>query len=193
VITLAKNTAGLMATRVDEPRVTALAAALHVANTTYTQALKMPNPAVTLDNICDALPEVLPQVLGVIKTTPELAKVLTDDITDRLWAYTVVEHARAEADEGYNYVFDLLADSLKHGTGPQAVRDEVPRVVKLLGISGTVARIWEARDAASGSWAQILDIVLAEIEKGADPHAVLDQTLGLMAQVRAENGKSAAA
>jgi hypothetical protein len=32
----------------------------------------------------------------------------------------------------------------------------------------------------------MLDIVLAEIEKGADPQTVVDQALGLMQQVRAE-------
>lgn len=135
MITLAKNPHGLMATRVDEPRITALAAALYVANATYAQALKMPNPAMTLDNICDALPEVMPQVLGVIKTTPELTKVLTDDITDRLWAYTAVEYARVEAGDGYGYIFDLLVEALEKGGNPHAIRADaldVPRRIREL-------------------------------------------------------------
>jgi hypothetical protein len=50
-----------------------------------------------------------------------------------------------------------------------------------------VGRLWDARDAADGPWAQILDILLAAIDKGADPQAVVDQALGLMAKVRAED------
>lgn len=48
-------------------------------------------------------------------------------------------------------------------------------------------RIREARAAADGKWAQILDIVLDEIEQGSDPEAVIDQVLSLMQRVRAEN------
>lgn len=122
MITLAKNPHGLMATRVDEPRYTALAAALYVANATYTAACKMPNTAATLDEICDALPEVLPEILGVIKTTPELTKVLTDDITGRMWAYAAVEYARLDAGDGYGYIFDLLIEALEKGGDPHSIR-----------------------------------------------------------------------
>jgi hypothetical protein len=105
-----------------EPRITALAGALYVANAAYTEALTTSTPAATLDNICDALPEVMPEVLGVLKTTPELTKVLTDAVADRLWAYTAVEHARAEAGDGYGYIFDLLAENLRAGGDPQMAR-----------------------------------------------------------------------
>lgn len=133
MITLAKNPHGLLATSLDEPRYTALAGALYVANSVYTQALKSADPAATLDNICDALPEVMPQVLGVIKTTPELTKVLTDDVTDRLWAYAAVEYARAEAGEGYGYVFDLMVEALEKGGDPHSIRAtalDVPRRIR---------------------------------------------------------------
>ncbi|USQ86999.1 hypothetical protein NFX46_26750 [Streptomyces phaeoluteigriseus] len=133
MITLAKNLHGLMATRVDEPRYTALAAALYVANAAYTEALKMPNPAATLDDICDALPEVMPQVLGVVKTTPELTEVLKDAIADRLWAYTAIEYARTEAGDGYGYVFDLLIEALEKGGDPHVIRADaldVPRRIR---------------------------------------------------------------
>ncbi|MEU5633503.1 hypothetical protein ACH47C_26785 [Streptomyces rishiriensis] len=132
MITLTKKTTAVTD---DEPRITALAAALYVANCTYTEALKMPNPAATLDDICDALPEVMPQVIGVIKTTPELTKVLTDDITDRLWAYTAIEYARAEAGAGYSWVFDVLVEALEKGGNPHTIRADaldVPRRIREL-------------------------------------------------------------
>lgn len=116
---------------------TALAAALYVANAAYSQALKMPNPAATLDDICDSLPEVLPQVLGIVKTTPELTEVLTDDITNRLWAATAVEYARIEAGPGYSYLFNFLAEKLRDGADPHTVRTtalDVPRRIRDLAV-----------------------------------------------------------
>lgn len=106
----------------DETRITALAAALYVANATYAEALKMPNPAATLDDICDALPEVMPEVLAVVKTTPEGAEVLKSSIADLMWAYTAVEHARTEAGDGYGWIFDLLVEALEKGGNPHTIR-----------------------------------------------------------------------
>jgi hypothetical protein len=106
----------------DEDRITALAGALYVANATYAEALKMPDPAATLDDICDALPEAMPRVLAVVKTTPEGFEVLKSSIADVLWAYTAIEHSRTEAGEGYGYIFDLLADGLRGGADPHTVR-----------------------------------------------------------------------
>lgn len=173
----------------DDTRLTHKAVAVYLARLLHDQALTEDNPAKTLDDIADSLPEVFAEM----GTAPDLAAVLLPEVADRVWAFAVVAHARAEVGEGYEYVFDILADNLRNGRDPQAVRDEVPRVVAKLRASRIVARIWEARDAADGPWAEILDIVLAEIEKGADPQAVLDQVLGLMAQVRAENGETTAA
>lgn len=116
---------------------TALAAALYVANTTYAAALKMPNPAATLDDILDSLPEVLPQIFGVVKTTPELTEVLKDAITDRLWAYTAIEYARIEAGDGYGYLFDFLVEKLRAGADPHVARTtalDAPRRIRDLAV-----------------------------------------------------------
>jgi len=122
VITLAKNPHGLMATRVDEPRITALACALYVARAVHAEARKMPDPAATMDDVCDAWPEIAPKVLRVAKTTPELAEVLKDAVADRLWAFTAVEYARVEAGDGYGYIFDLLVEALEKGGDPHVIR-----------------------------------------------------------------------
>ncbi|MET8169313.1 hypothetical protein ABZT34_34530 [Streptomyces sp. NPDC005329] len=135
MITLAKNPHGIMATRVDEPRITALAAAVFIANAAYREALTMPNPASTLDDIADALPEVMPEVLSTVKTAPELAEVLHTAIADRVWAYTAIEYARAEAGAGYNYPFDTLVEALEHGADPHVIRAkalDVPRRIREL-------------------------------------------------------------
>ncbi|MEH0551240.1 hypothetical protein [Streptomyces sp. B21-101] len=106
----------------DDTRITALAAALYVANAAYTEALTTDSPAKTLDDICDAWPEVAPKVLGILNTTQELAEVLHAAVTDRLWAFAVIEHSRDEAGEGYGYVFDFLAEKLRAGVDPHSVR-----------------------------------------------------------------------
>lgn len=166
----------------DDARITHQAAAIYLANELYGQALTSDNPAATLDDIADVLPELLPAVFKTLGTDKKLAAALLPEVADRVWAFTVVAHAKAEADPGYGYVFDILAENVRHGRAPQAVRDEVPRVVAKLRSSRIVGRLWEARDAADGPWAQMLDILLAEIDKGADPQAVVDQALGLMQQ-----------
>ncbi|MDX2858174.1 hypothetical protein PV338_18315, partial [Streptomyces scabiei] len=135
-----------------------------------------------LDDIADDLAEVMPKVFAEMGTASDLAAVLLPEVADRIWAFTVVAHARAEVGDDYGYVLDILADNLRNGRDPQAVRDEVPRVVAKLRASRVLGRIWEARDAADGPWAKILDIVLETIEEGADPQAVIDQVVGLMRQ-----------
>lgn len=127
MITLTKKTTVVTD---DEPRITALAAALYVANCTYAEAVRMPDPAATLDDICGALPEVMPKVLRIVAPTPGLSEVLRDALADRLWAYTAIEHARVEAGDGYGYVFDLLVEALEKGADPDIVRTtalDVPR------------------------------------------------------------------
>ncbi|MCX4858971.1 hypothetical protein [Streptomyces canus] len=98
------------------------AAAVFVAKAAYTTALETDEPAGTLDNIADALPEVMPKVLDIVHTSPELADTLQTSIADQLWAYSAIEHARVEAGDGYGYVFDLLADDLKAGRDPHLAR-----------------------------------------------------------------------
>ncbi|MEH0520537.1 hypothetical protein QBA38_16135 [Streptomyces stelliscabiei] len=163
------------------------AGGIYLANTLHTEALKKADPAKTLDDIADELPATFARM----GTAVDLAAHLLPEVTDRVWAFAVIAHARAAADDGYEYVFDLMADALRAGGDPQTIRAEVPRVVEKLRASRITARIWDARDKADGPWAGILDIVLATIEEGADPQAVIDQTLGLMEQVQAE-GKAAA-
>ncbi|MET7651537.1 hypothetical protein [Streptomyces sp. NPDC005486] len=111
----------------DEQRITYQAAAMYLANEVHDEAMKTANPAATLDNIADALPEVLPQVFKTMGTAPDLAAVLLPEVTDLVWAYTVVEHGRAEAG-GFGYVFGVLADNLKHGASPDTVRADARRV-----------------------------------------------------------------
>lgn len=163
-------------------RLTPQAAAVYLARLLHDKALATSNPAATLDDIADGLPEVMPGVFADMGTAPDLAAVLLPEVSDRIWAFTVVAHARAEVGDDYGYVLDILADNVRNGRDPQAVRDEVPRVVAKIRASRITARIWEARDAADGSWAKILDIVLETIEEGADPQAVIDQVVDLMRQ-----------
>ncbi len=135
MITLAKNPHGLMATRVDEPRINTLAAAVFIANAAHTEALTTDNPAATMDDICDAWPDIAPQVTAVTKTTPALAEVLTDAVADRLWAYAAVEYARVEAGDGYGYIFDLLVEALEKGANPHVIRTtalDAPRRIREL-------------------------------------------------------------
>lgn len=177
----------------DDTRLTYKAGAVYLANALYAQALKEDDPAATLDEIANDLPEVMTETFEETGTNEQMAAVLLPELVDRVWAFTVVAHARAEAEDGYEYVFDLMADGLKRGADAKTVRAEVPRVVEKLRASRITARIWEARDAADGPWAGILDIVLATIEKGADPQAVIDQVVGLMERVIDEKSAPAAA
>lgn len=132
------------AQRDSEPRLTYQAAALYVATAAYNEALTMPNPAAVLDNMCDALPEIMPSVSKVVDAGTEFAETLRAAITDRLWTFTAIAHARAEVGDDYGYVLDVMADSLKRGADPQAIRDEVPRVVERLRIERTIAAAADA-------------------------------------------------
>jgi hypothetical protein len=106
----------------DDARITALAGALFVASAAYDEVLITDNPAATLDDICDAWPEVAPKVLGILHTSPELAEVLHAAVADCLWAFAVIEHSRNEAGDGYGYVFDFLVEKLRAGADPHSVR-----------------------------------------------------------------------
>lgn len=169
----------------DEQRTTALAAALYIAQYGYKLATAHPNPAARLDDMCDAVAdlwdEITPRLPKKLAGTGlQFAETMRAAVADRLWAYTVVEQARADAgSDSYGYVFDVLANSLNNGADPQTVRAEVPQVAARV-------RIHEARAKADGPWAGILDILLAAIEDGADPQAVCDRALELMDKVNAE-------
>lgn len=119
----------------NEERITALAAAAYIAGCAYDEALRMDDPAKTLDNMADALPEVMPKVFATLNTTPDLAAVMLPAVTDRVRAYTAVEHARIEAGDGYGYILDLLAESLRKGADPDVIRTtavDVPRRIREL-------------------------------------------------------------
>lgn len=111
-----------MTTNTTDDRLTHQAAAVLVARDMYAEALKQDNPAATLDDICDALPEVMPDVLKDMGTAPDLAAALLPEVTDRMWAFTAVEHARIQAGDGYGYIFDYLAEGLRKGADPHTIR-----------------------------------------------------------------------
>ncbi|MFF1743881.1 hypothetical protein [Streptomyces mirabilis] len=136
------------AQRDSESRLTYQAAALYVATAAYNEALTMPHPAATLDEMCDALPGIMPSISKVVDAGTEFAETLRAAIADRLWTFTVIAHARADAGDDYGYVLDVLADRLKRGADPQAIRGEVPRVVERLRIERTIAAAADAITAA---------------------------------------------
>jgi hypothetical protein len=112
----------------DEQTITAHAAAVYVARAAYRAALETPDPARALDGISDALPEVMPQVLDIVKVAPPTAEALHTATAERLRAYTVVERARTTWNPDYTYVLDALADGLGRGGDPDSVRADVRRL-----------------------------------------------------------------
>jgi hypothetical protein len=106
----------------DEQRITALAAAIWVAGAAYDEARRTGNPAAALDTIADALPAAMPHAFKTMGTAPDVAAVMLPAVTDRVWAYTAIEHSRIEAGDGYGYLFDFLADKLRAGVDPHSVR-----------------------------------------------------------------------
>lgn len=134
-------------TFLDKQRTTALAAALYIAQYGYKLALASPNPAARLDDMCDAVSESWDDITPKLPkkfagADLEFAETMQAAVADRLWAFTVVAHARAEVGEDFGYVLDILADNLKNGRDPQAVRDEVPRVVEKLRAACPEPRTW---------------------------------------------------
>ncbi|MFC8201361.1 hypothetical protein ACFUTV_39090 [Streptomyces sp. NPDC057298] len=122
----------------DDQRLTALAATVYIASAGYDEALRMPNPATTLDDMCDALDDVWAAILpnlpkGFADNGPEIAEAMRAAVADRLWAFTAIEYARAEA-AAYNvgYLFDYLADGLKKGADPKAIRTDALAAPKRL-------------------------------------------------------------
>lgn len=138
------TTPDLRAQRDSEPLLTYQAAALYVATAAYNEAITMPNPAATLDDMCDALPGIMPSISKVVDAGTEFAETLRAAIADRLWTFTAIAHARAEVGDDYGYVLDVMADRLKRGADPQAIRDEVPRVVERLRVERTIAAAADA-------------------------------------------------
>ncbi|MFI9170487.1 hypothetical protein [Streptomyces lincolnensis] len=177
----------------DDTVLTYRAAALYLARETYAEALKQDDPAAALDDICDALPEVMPQVFQEKATDPALAKALLPELADRMWAFTAVEYARTQAaDYEVGYLFDLFADALKNGADPKTIRTEALAMPKRLRDARVLSWIQESREETDGPWAEILDIFLGEIENGADPQAVVDRGLTLLRQASTERAAAKA-
>lgn len=105
--------------------ITYRAAGLYAATAAYDEALRRPNPAATLDNMCDAVHEIAPDLAKVINTkaSADFAEGLRVATVAPLWAFAAIEHSRAEvADAGVGYLFDLLAENLKAGVDPRVIR-----------------------------------------------------------------------
>ncbi|MFJ4829887.1 hypothetical protein ACIP79_08225 [Streptomyces sp. NPDC088747] len=127
-----------------ETRLTHQAAAIYIVTKLYDEARKEAAPAKTLDDIADALPDVLARSFREANIAPDVTAAVLPEAAKLLWAYIVVEHGRAESGEDVGFIFDLLADSLKHGTDPQVVKSEVPRVVARLRTESAVAAAEDA-------------------------------------------------
>ncbi|WP_328441732.1 hypothetical protein OHA71_42705 [Streptomyces sp. NBC_00444] len=162
----------------DELRLTYEAAAVCIANATYDEALKQDNPAVAMDDICDALPDVMPEVFKEQGTAPDFAAVLLPEVADRLWAFTVVAHARADVGNDYGYAFDVMADALKRGVNTQAIRAEVPRVVERLRIESAVSVAMDAITTA---------VTTALAGLAANPHDVAERLHMAVEDAQAEH------
>jgi hypothetical protein len=116
-------------------RITYEAAAVYLAGNVYDEALKQDDPAKTLDDIADALPDTMTSVFKAMGTDREFREVLRPAVTDQIWAYTAIEYARAEAGDGYGYLFDWLVEKLRAGADPHAVRTaalDAPRRLRAL-------------------------------------------------------------
>lgn len=107
-----------------EPRISLVAAGRYVAAAAYDEALRMPNPVATLDRMLATLDEILPSMVAIITSTEatEFAEALRDATAGPLQAFAAIEHARAEVDPEYGYLFDYLVKNLRAGADPQAVR-----------------------------------------------------------------------
>jgi hypothetical protein len=111
----------------DEQHLTVLAAGLYVATAAYEAALRRTNPAstlATLDRMCETVDEIMPDVAKVVaaKGGAEFAEALRAATASPLLAFTAIEHARAEVDSDYHYLFDYLVETLRAGADPRAVR-----------------------------------------------------------------------
>lgn len=115
------------------------AAGLYAATCAYDAALTKSNPAATLDNMCDGLDEFMTEIMATLSKTfnvtgahMEFAETLRTSTADRLWAFTAIERSRAQCGDGYGYVFDLLANSVKNGNDPHIARTTALDVPKRL-------------------------------------------------------------
>ncbi|WP_019072416.1 hypothetical protein [Streptomyces hokutonensis] len=119
------------------------AAGLYVATCAYNEAITKPNPSATLDDMADSVAEIMPavaKVVGADKAGLEFAETLRASIADRLWAFTAIEFARTECGDGYGYVFDFLADSVRNGGDPHIARQTALDLPKRIRETAEAAR-----------------------------------------------------
>lgn len=100
-------------------------AAVYVTNRIEAEAVKTEDPAETLGNILDALPEVMPAVFQKMGTAPDLAEVLRPEVTDRVRALRDIYHARATATGGMVEIWDIILDAIRKGHQPANVTGHV--------------------------------------------------------------------
>lgn len=106
-------------------------AAVYVTNRIEAEAVKTEDPAETLGNILDALPEVMPAVFQKMGTADHLAVALLPEVTERVRATRDLYRSRATADEGYAEVFDIMLGAIRNGADPSAVSERVLELFQL--------------------------------------------------------------
>lgn len=109
----------------DDVRLTFRQAAVFVSNRLEAEAVKTADPAETLDNVLDALPEVMPEVFQKMGTPAELAVVLRPEVEHRVRGLRNIYQARATADEGYSEVLDIMLGWIREGADPADVSEQV--------------------------------------------------------------------
>ena len=124
-----------------------VAAGLYAATCAYDAALTKPNPAATLDKMCDGLDEFMTEIMATVSKTSkvtgahmEFAETLRASTADRLRAFAAIEHARAECGDGYDYIFGYLTDGVRKGHDPHVARTaalDLPR--RILGTGDQAA------------------------------------------------------
>ncbi|MGC9381518.1 hypothetical protein [Streptomyces sp. MH13] len=99
--------------------------AIYTANKIEAAALSAPNPATTLAQVADALPEVLPTVLDGMGAVPGTAEAILPDVTARVLAFQVLHQAKSTADGAYGEALDIMLDAVRSGADPADVGEEV--------------------------------------------------------------------
>lgn len=112
-----------------DEQVTYQQAAVFVTNRLEAQAVTTADPAATLGNILDVLPEVMPEVLQKMGTADDLAEALLPKVADRVRAIRDLYQARATADAGYAEVLGIMLAAIRGGADPGDVGE---RVLELL-------------------------------------------------------------
>lgn len=114
----------------DEVRLTFRQAAVFIVNRLEDEAVKTADPAQTLGNILDALPEAMPDVFKKTGTAPDLAEALQPEVAERVAAMRDLYHARATAGEAYTEILDVMLRAIRDGADPA---DVCERVLQLMG------------------------------------------------------------